>query len=208
LFEIAATIMTAIDGEFRTVDIILACTSETRGVDAFALSLIKAERQVRRIFTHLIYQFPAFGPNDIDTLRSILAQRRRVYFEGFLSGIDALYAKSVQEVVGTPYASMRQRVDEATDHRNKIFHGQLTATGLTRDDLIRLCTDIRCWCEALATAFGAEIGYDGFERNSFRKSQVPDLLSRCRVQIGSVADYCEFMRKNMERGTQQAHSHV
>jgi len=43
------------DQEFGVVDLVLNSQFETRGVDAFTLSLVKVERQIRRIFTHLIY---------------------------------------------------------------------------------------------------------------------------------------------------------
>jgi hypothetical protein len=59
--------------EFSTVDLIVGSTAETRGVDAFALSLIKAERQIRRLMTHLVYQFPCFRSTDIEDLRGVLA---------------------------------------------------------------------------------------------------------------------------------------
>jgi hypothetical protein len=43
--------------EFATVSLILGSQAETRGVDAFALSLIKAERQIRKLVTHLCISF-------------------------------------------------------------------------------------------------------------------------------------------------------
>ena len=113
--------------EFATVSLILGSQAETRGVDAFALSLIKAERQVRKLVTHLVYQFPAFGPGDVTALREALGASRRVYFSGLLTGFDALYTRPVQALWGAEYARLKPRLDEANDHRNKIFHGQLTA---------------------------------------------------------------------------------
>jgi hypothetical protein len=44
--------------EFESVNLIVQSQTGTRGVDAFALALIKAECQIRRLFTYLIYQFP------------------------------------------------------------------------------------------------------------------------------------------------------
>jgi hypothetical protein len=185
--------------EFATVSLILNSQAETRGVDAFALSLIKAERQVRKLVTHLVYQFPVFGPGDVSALRGALGASRRVYFEGFLAGFDALYSRSVQELVGSEYARLKGRVDEAIDHRNKIFHGQLTARSLTRQDLVDLATDIKVWCTTLGAGAGAEVGHDGFGRNSFQKSAMLDLWKRCRVQFGSVADYQAFISAHMDR---------
>lgn len=189
----------SVTDEFATVDLILHSGAETRGVDAFALSLIKAERQVRKLFTYLVYQFPVFGPGDVAGLRAALGATRRVYFDGLLAGIDAVYPRSVQALVGVEYGRLRARVGEAIDHRNKIFHGQLTSRALSRQDLKDFVGDIRRWCTSLATGAMAEVGYDGFGRNSFRKSARPDLSRAYRVQFASVADYEAFIREHMER---------
>jgi hypothetical protein len=185
--------------EFETVDRILSSEAPTRGVDAFALSLIKAERQVRKLFTHLIYQAPVFGVADVPALRSALVASRRVYFGGFLDGIDALYARPVEDLVGPDYLRLKARLGEAIDHRNKIFHGQLTSRSLTTSELISLSGDIRVWCTTLGNNSSAEVGYDGFGRNSFQKSAIPELWKRYRVQLGSLPDYEAFIRTNMER---------
>ena len=58
----AESLLESCAAEFRTVDLIVASSAETRGVDAFALSVIEAERQIRRLVTHLVYQFPSFAP--------------------------------------------------------------------------------------------------------------------------------------------------
>jgi hypothetical protein len=89
--------------EFATVDLIVNSNAQTRGVDAFSLSLIKAERQLRRLVTHLVYQFPCFGTNDVPQLRATLYDNRRVYFEGFESGFNALYPKTIEDLVETEY---------------------------------------------------------------------------------------------------------
>ena len=189
----------SVEREFETVDRILSSEAPTRGVDAFALSLIKAERQVRKLFTHLVYQNPVFGAVDVPALRDTLVANRRVYFGGFLHGIDALHTRSVEDLVGPEYLRLRGRLDEAIDHRNKIFHGQLTSRSLTRTDLISFTGDIRAWCTTLSNSFSAEVGYDGFGRNSFQKSAIPDLWTQYRVQLANVADYKAFIRRNMER---------
>jgi hypothetical protein len=187
------------DEEFATVDLLISSQAETRGVDAFALSLIKAERQVRKLVTHLVYQFPAFGPSDVRALRSALGASHRVYFDGFLAGFDALYPQTIQSLIGADYQHLKLRLDEAVDHRNKIFHGQLTARLLSRQDLLDLVADIRSWCTSLAQSASAEFGYDGFARNSFQKSAIPNLWKTFCVQFASTRDYEAFIRQHMER---------
>lgn len=185
--------------EFETVNIVINSTARTCGVDAFALSLIKVERQIRKLVTHLIYQFPCFGPSDILSLRQTLVNNRRVYFDGFVDGFNILYPRSISDLVGGEYQHLRDRIREAVDHRNKIFHGQLTSKNLTRDDLLAYVGDIRTWCETLAGSALAEFRYDGFGRNSFRKSTIPDLGQRLKIQIGTIAAYDDFVRQHMQR---------
>ena len=185
--------------EFQTVDLIISSPSETRAVDAFALSLIKTERQVRKLVTHLIYQFACFGPSDVVSLRETLGRNRRVYFEGFERGFDALYLKTVRALVGPEYDRLRPRIIEAIEHRNKIFHGQLTSNSLSREDLLKYVTDIRTWCETLASNASTDFQYDGFGRNSFRKSAIPKLYERFKVQLVDTADYERFIQQYMQR---------
>lgn len=185
--------------EFKTVDLIVRSDAETRGVDAFALALIKAERQMRRLVTHLIYQFSCFGLNDVGPLRDALANNRRVYFEGFERGFNALYPLAVRDLVGPDYDRLRPRLDEAIDHRNKLFHGQLTSKWLSREDLLQFVEDIRSWCEALATGANTKVGYDGFARDSFQKSAVADLSTRFKVKLANVQDYASFVQAYMQR---------
>jgi hypothetical protein len=185
-----------IDDEFATIDVVLASNAETRGVDAFALALIKAERQMRKLFTYLVYQSDAFGPGDVTALRNVLADRR-LYFRDFVAGWDKLYARPLNNVVGPDHDRLLAVLDEAIGYRNKIFHGQVTTRYLSREDLIALVAQIRCWCRALAAASQAEIGYDGFGRNSFRKSAA-SLEDRLVAKIRSVQEYDRLLSE-MER---------
>jgi len=185
--------------EFRTVDLIIASEANTRGVDAFALSLIKAERQLRKCFTHLIYQFECFGPADIKNLRDTLASNKRVYFEGIENGFNTLHPITVKALVGVDYDRLRGRLNEAIEHRNKIFHGQLTDKCLSREDLIDFVYDIRAWCDILARKANDSFGYDGFSRNSFQKSTDTKFFQSLKVNIESIADYEKFIRDNMQR---------
>lgn len=185
--------------EFDTVDLILSSTSETRGVDAFALALIKAERQLRKVFTHLIYQYPCFKEGDIDTLRKSLASSSRVYFEGFEKGINYIAPCTLEEMIGNQYSHLRPRIDQSIEYRNKIFHGQLTNHYLDRNDFYLLVEDIRKWCEALAKGAQLHIGYDGFTRNSFHKSSVECLSERFKVQFSGIDTYTQFIEINMRR---------
>lgn len=186
--------------EFQTVDLLLGSQYDTRGVDAFALSLIKAERQLRRLVTYLVFQFPCFRRSDDEQLRDVLASKI-VYFDGLESGFDALYRRSIRDLIGSDYDKLRARLSEAHRHRNKIFHGQITAEYLSRQELLGYVCDIRSWCKGIARAALSEFRYDGFGRNSFRKSEIDDLSTRFKLQFSNVRDYEKFICNHMVRKT-------
>lgn len=186
------------DQEFATIDTLLASEAETRGVDAFALALIKAERQMRKLFTYVVFQSEAFDSNDVEALRNALADRR-VYFWDFISAWNKVYLRPLEDLIGPDHDRLGPILDEAIQHRNKIFHGQLTTKHLSREDLIAYITNIRCWCRALATGAQLELGYDGFGRNSFRKSVDPGLTGRLIKKMSSVEDYKTFLAEMEKR---------
>ncbi|MPZ77719.1 MAG: hypothetical protein GEU77_14465 [Deltaproteobacteria bacterium] len=185
------------DVEFETVELLENSDAETRGVDAFALSLIKAERQIRKLFTYLVFQFPAFSLADVAGFRDVLGQNKKVYFDGFINGIDALCPKSVKDLVGGDYDSLVTELHRAIDFRNKIFHGQLTDKFLSREELLALTTTIRKWCQRLAMQAESEFDYNGFARNSLRKHSEP-IWTMYRIHIANGDDYRKFIRKHME----------
>jgi len=184
--------------EFKTVDLVLGLKAETSGVDAFALSLIKAERQIRKLFTYLVFQSPAFLTTaDILCLIKTLAADRYVYFNGVVTGFDALSPTPVKELIGPEYGRLWARFCEFARFRNKIFHGQLTGEDLTTVELRTNVDDIKLWCRLLAKRATCELGYDGFARDSFRKSPMPDLANRLQVKIESVEQYAAFIAAHM-----------
>lgn len=188
----------SVESEFKVVDLIIQSQLPTSGVDAFSLSFIKMERQLRKLFTYLIFQSPAFGPGDIGRLKEVLGASRSAYYEGFELGINALYRSSVEDMVGVAYGELRPALEDARDVRNKVFHGQLTDRCLQREGLAELSGAIRRWCFNLAAGAHAEIGYDGFGRNSFRKGPVKT-ADGVRIQIQTPGEYRTFIRRHVNR---------
>ena len=185
--------------EFQTVALIEQSSAETRGVDAFALSLIKAERQLRRLFTHLVFQYPCFSSADAIPLRDALTANRQIYSDGFIAGFNVIYPKSIQDLIGAEFPALARSLSEATTARNKLFHGQLTARYLSREDLLAYVRDIRRWCELLATATNNEFGYDGFARQSYRKGSNPQLHQHFRTQLHSLDEFRTFLKQTLAR---------
>jgi hypothetical protein len=184
--------------EFQTVDAVLACTAPTSGVDAFALTLIKAERQMRKLFTFLVFQSPTFASTDVQHLREILASSKRTYFRHFIQGWDCLYVVPIRDLVGENYDRLLETIEQSIQHRNKIFHGQLPAQYLSTEELLHFVSGIRSWCSSLADSAIEEVGYDGFGRNSYRKSERLQDLSQFKVTIKDVATYREFVATHLQ----------
>ena len=187
--------------EFATVDLLIESKHETRAVDAFALSLIKSERQMRRLVTHLVYQFPCFQEGDGERLRDILAKSGSVYFDGLEAGFNALYSHSVEQLLGAQYVVLRKRLQDAGRQRNKIFHGQLTSEYLSRQELLSYICDIRSWCHTLGESTQSRFQYDGFGRNAYQKSPVPDLSLQFKIQMKDLNDFKKFVASQMERSS-------
>ncbi|MGM9481834.1 hypothetical protein ACS5PN_11680 [Roseateles sp. NT4] len=185
--------------EFKSVDAVIASDARTAGVDAFALSLLKVERQARRFVTYLVFQYPCFGRSDVPALRKTLSDSKKVYFEGILRGFDALYPQPLEALIGAEYAHLKARVDEAELHRNKLFHGQLTEESLSRAQLLEFVVDMRRWCELLCDAGQQELGYAGFGSSSFTKSPELTMSASFRIQMQGLADYDAFIKTVLRR---------
>ena len=187
--------------EFGTVELLLKSDFKTRGVDSFVLSLIKVERQIRKIFTYLIFQNENFGSiKDMIELRTILSKNRDMYFVNFILGIDKIYYKSTKEIYGEEYDEDYNFLKDYTKDRNKIFHGQLTHNRLSREDLIKRVTTMIKWSKQISTKFSEEIGYDGFGRNSYRKSE-NQLKLKNTHEYSSIKDYKNFLKTIDRKGS-------
>jgi len=128
-----------------------------------------------------------------------LASNRKIYFDGFIKGFDDIYPKSLKDLYGDKYDEDLKSLKEAIKIRNKIFHGQLTGRNLSREDLTNQINIIRNWCKNLADALKKEIGFDGFMRDSFQKSQAKDKFAGLKVSLKTIDEYNAFLQGNMER---------
>ncbi|WP_422353892.1 hypothetical protein [Roseivirga pacifica] len=189
---------TSFKDEFKTVYLILESDSKTKGIDSFSLALIKSERQIRKLFTHLRYQYPEVKKASYSDIRGILNSKWKVYFEGFINGFDQIYPVKIGELIGEEYSQLLEKLSTYTKVRNKVFHGQITNDWLSTKDLEGMTQNIMLWCQLLSKGAKKELDYDGFERNSLRASK-KDLLSKFLVQINSLDEYSGFIDKEMSR---------
>lgn len=123
--------------EFATVEGFWNSTAETRGVDALILSWTKYEKQLRRLFCFLIYQHPRIGPDNIQAVIEILAEKRDLYPQTFIDGIAKLGVTTVPELLGARYVELAGEIDRIRTYRNKLIHGQITGQNITSRQLER-----------------------------------------------------------------------
>lgn len=90
------------------------------------------ERQLRRLFTYVVYQSEVFGPEEVEALKAELGRNPRVYYEGFKRGINELCRLGVEHLVGEADAEVCPILEDVVDVRNTAFPGQLTDRCLLR----------------------------------------------------------------------------
>lgn len=176
----------ALDREFETVDLILKSGAPTKTVDAFCLTWIKFERQLRKLTAHLLYQATVFPESDEAAkaaLRAALLARSNLKHDHFLGGIYRLTGLTMRQVLGEGYRDMRRDLNQAYEFRNKIIHGQQTGQNLDAAQLAHVQQRLRAWCVSLATEANRRFGYDGFARNSLRKSHRDDVTTSVDAAI-------------------------
>ena len=181
--------------EFNIVEYLICSNYKTRGVDAFSLALIKSERQIRKIFTFLVYQSSFFNKKNSNEIIKIISQNDFLYSRHFIVGINLLLEKNIEILYGDNYKDDLKTFTEINKIRNKIFHGQITGKSLSSLNMIKMTKHIQLWCINFSLCFQNEIGYDGFYRNSLQKSTKKILLKEKIESIEDLKKIIEHMTK-------------
>lgn len=182
--------------EFSTVDLLLKSDAETRAVDAFTLSWVKLEKQLRRLTSNLIFQHSAFedGASEHKTaVRAAILQKTTANHDKFIGAIYRLSNCSVKDLMQDQYRALKRDTNTAYQYRKKILHGQQTGHSLTRTELEKCISSMRAWCELLADRADERIGYDGFSRNSLRKNGREEIT--VSVDKALAGGWEEFIRR-------------
>ena len=184
----------SVTDEFATVDILVKSVTTTGRTDAFVISWVKIEKQARRIFSYLVYQFPAFTKLDTKDIESTISSKRNLYLETFIRGFDRLYPTSFSDIVGAAdYTTFITELNRIKQYRNKILHGQPTGLRLTSDQLTKEIMLMKDWCSLVAEKMDGEIGFDGLTRYSFRKNKSKSLPASFRCNIANIAELNTFL---------------
>jgi hypothetical protein len=185
-----------IESEFVTVDLILQSDATTRCVDAFCLTWIKFERQLRKLTANILYQSTAFREgerNAKDELRAALLAKSHLKYDHFISAIRKLTGHSMKDFFGKDYKVLKKAIDQAYGYRQKIFHGQQTGQNLGRDQLAKSLAEVRQWCEILARKGLKHFGYDGFARDSLHKTHVGNIAASVDAALQD-SDWKSFVK--------------
>jgi hypothetical protein len=184
--------------DFATIQLLLESKTKTGRTDAFILAYAKLEKQVRRIFTFIIYQYPAFSLSNYREIENTVASKNYLDFDNFIKGFDALYPTSFGSIVGHELYTLFINTDfpRINSYRNKIIHGQVTGNKLSAHDLEKEVNTIKDWCLRLSETMMAEISFDGFG-DSIKKNRKRDLASIYRTAISTAQELDTFIEANM-----------
>ncbi|MER9216926.1 hypothetical protein NKI54_33955 [Mesorhizobium sp. M0663] len=182
------------DYEFKPVGDILASQHRTCGVDAFVLVYLRAERQIRKLLTFLVYQSSAFIERDGPALRQTLHDAKNLSFPMFDKGIADLAGVGLQAMVGADYARLVTTLKRAKRYRDKLFHGQLPDQFVSTAEFTAVIDEIREWCRLLAEGAQREIGYDGVQPDSHRKGDRAHIAQRSSARLPNLAAYAAFLK--------------
>lgn len=194
--DLVSNMKNTVSDEFSTVDLLLNSDAETRAVDAFTISWVKLEKQLRRLTSNLIFQHSAFekGVSEHKTaVRRAVLRKKTANHDKFIGAFYRLSNCSMKDLMGDQYPTLKRGTNTAYDYRKKILHGQQTGHSLSRIELEKCISSMREWCELLAVRADEHIGYDGFSRNSLRKNERTKITEA--VDNALAEGWEEFIRK-------------
>lgn len=183
----------ALSTEFLTVEAVLATNASTSRTDAFVLTWVKMEKQMRRIFCFLVYQNPAFTTNDLDGLEEIFVSQRNLNFRTLIKCINELGPQSIEAIVGNEWQRYLGEISRIRKIRNKILHGQNTGQNMTARELEKEIDMLRSWVANLARNSQAAIGYDGIARNTFIRAKNSPIAPKKSYPFADVTEFRKWL---------------
>jgi hypothetical protein len=181
--------------EFATVVAVWNSGGETRRVDALLLSWVKYEKQLRRLFSFLVFQHPKITEQRVDGIISVLVQNQKLHPESFIRGIQELGVSTVQDLVGPKYNELEREIQRIKSYRNKLMQGQITGKNIQSAQIERDVLFLVNWIALLAEAANALFGYDGVGRNTFRAAKATIQLSVTNYPFSTPAEFKAWLRR-------------
>ncbi|MEQ1912708.1 MAG: hypothetical protein ABMA15_28090 [Vicinamibacterales bacterium] len=181
--------------EFRTVEALWASSATTRRVDALLLSWVKYEKQLRRLFSFLVFQHPRIKEKELEAILGVMVENDRLNPRTFTRAIAGLGVKSVPELLGDDHPRLSKEVERIRGYRNKLMHGQVSGQNIKSHrlecDVILLVE----WVNRLGEAAAAEFGYDGIGRNTFRAAKATARINVDQFPFESIEMFGPWLKK-------------
>lgn len=181
--------------EFSTVESLWISNAKTKRVDALILTWVKYEKQLRRLFSFLVFQHPAITSEKIDSIISVLVKNRKLYPETFVALIKELGVKSIPQLVAERYDYLSKEITRIKGYRNKLMHGQITGENISSAQLEKDVTILVEWISTIASAAENEFGYDGMQRNTYSKAKSTSKIAIENYPFGNAADLKSWLNK-------------
>ena len=153
--------------EFATVEALWNSDAETRRVDALALTWIKYEKQLRRLFSFFVFQHAKITKDQLDAVIAAFAENDNLYPETFIAAIGQLGVTPLPTLLGDSYTRLWPEIRRIKRYRNKIMHGQNTGQNIKSPTLERDVSYLVEWISLVAKFANETFGYDGLKRNTF-----------------------------------------
>jgi hypothetical protein len=184
----------ALQSEFATVEAVLNSDGPTRRVDALLLCWIKYEKQLRRLFSFLVFQHPKFTESTLDSVISALVKNKHLNPETFTKGINQLKVRSVSDLLGTKYSALNTEISRIRRYRNKLMHGQITGQNITSRQIERDISYLIDRIETLAMAADSEFGYDGIRPNTYRSAKSSARIAVANYPFNDALEFKGWLR--------------
>jgi hypothetical protein len=163
--------------EFETVQAVIGSDGSTRRVDALLLTWVKHEKQLRRLFCFLVFQYVSVDKENLEDMVEAISGNNRLYPETFLKGINQLINGNVAELFGDRYSELSVELACIRAYRNKLMHGQITGQRVSSRTLERDLHILVDWIAALAAGANQRFGYDGITRNTYRAAKASSMIA-------------------------------
>ena len=180
------------------VELIVRDGGATAGVDALTLTVIKTERQMRRLMTHAVFQSSAFQRKDVSALRELLVAQRGIYFEHLRKRFELISGLEVADLLEDKTGAYDADIDKVRQTRNKLFHGQLTNEMLGTTELLERTQRLSNWSRLLGEACQQRFGHGGFD-SSYVKCANVALNKRASELVPDLAAYGEMLARLQRR---------
>ncbi len=185
----------ALNSEFATVEALWNCAGTTRRVDALLLCWVKYEKQLRRLFSFLVYQHPNFNEKTIESVVSVIVKNRNLYPESFENCIKALGVTDVPTLIGARHASLAAEMNRIKRYRNKLMHGQITGENISSNQIEKDVLVLVNWISLLAAGAQSRFGYDGIQRNTFRAAKAASNIAVSSFPFSNSTEFKTWLER-------------